>query len=178
MITVRETKRIAKDWVEAEAPNIPNFRGAFLIGSILWKNGNEPQPKTSDVVVRIVVDIDPPTLMSMTELGQEHQIFKGITIDSGFNSIQGINTPEQILTNQNWACNFSVPNILSDPSGQLSKIQKAVSMQFPKKKWGVRRIEEARGIAISSLDSLQTSAVIDCGEPLCYYKHRPDTSPC
>ena len=31
MITVREAKRIAKDWVEAEAPNIPHFRGAFLM---------------------------------------------------------------------------------------------------------------------------------------------------
>ena len=30
MITVREAKRIAQEWVEAEAPNIPQFRGAFL----------------------------------------------------------------------------------------------------------------------------------------------------
>ena len=41
MITVREAKRIAQDWVEAEAPNIPNFRGAFLIGSILWKDDDD-----------------------------------------------------------------------------------------------------------------------------------------
>ena len=28
MITIREAKQIAKDWVEAEAPNITSFRGS------------------------------------------------------------------------------------------------------------------------------------------------------
>ena len=75
MITVGEAKQIAQEWVEAEVPNIPNFQGAFLIGSILWKDDDDPFPPASDVDVRIVVDIDPPTLMSMKELGQKHYMF-------------------------------------------------------------------------------------------------------
>jgi hypothetical protein len=166
MTTVREARQIAKDWVDAQAPNIPNYYGAFLIGSILWKDDDDPFPPASDVDIRIVLDIDPDELMSMTELGQKHDLYQGITIDSGFNPIQDINTPEQILENYFYASSFSVPNILSDPSGQLSKIQKAVSEQFTKKKWVIKRIDGMKELAISSLNSLKSSVVMDCGEPL------------
>lgn len=166
MITVREAKQIAKEWVEAQTPNIPKFQGAFLIGSILWKDDDDPFPPASDVDVRIVVEIDPTKLMSMTELGQKNHIFKGITIDSGFNPIQDINTPEQILANYFYASSFSAPNILSDPTRHLSKIQKTVSELFPKKKWVIKRVDGMKERAISSLNSLKSSAVMDCGEPL------------
>ena len=59
MVTVGEAKQIAKDWIEAQAPNIPNFRGAFLTGSINWKTETDPLPSASDVDLKIVVDIDP-----------------------------------------------------------------------------------------------------------------------
>jgi hypothetical protein len=120
------------------------------------------------VDVRIVVDIDPSTLTSMTELGQKHYVFKEITIDSGFNSILKTNTPEQILANYYYASSFSVPNILTDPSGQLFKIQQAVSKQFPKVKWVIKRINGMKELAVSSLNSLKSSDLMDCGEPLCY----------
>ena len=36
MITVREAKLIAKDWIEAEASNIPKFHGALakIVGQL------------------------------------------------------------------------------------------------------------------------------------------------
>jgi hypothetical protein len=58
MITVQEAKRIAQNWVEAKALTIPNFQGAFTIGSVNWKNEGSPFPPASDVDVRIVLDID------------------------------------------------------------------------------------------------------------------------
>jgi hypothetical protein len=161
MITVREAKRIAKDWVEAEAPSIPNFRGAFLVGSILWKNDDDPLPAASDVDLKVVVDIDPHDPIFDGELRHRNLSFKGITLEPTLSPFQGFCTPEQILADHRYAAHFSIPNIVSDPSGELSKIQKIVEEQFARNKWVVKRIEGARDFALWGLDTLKSGSVVD-----------------
>jgi len=162
MITVSEAKRIAQEWVETEAPSIPNFQGAFLVGSLNFKNEDEPLHLTSDVDIRIVVDIDDPELIYEQGLEQQFLTVQGITLDIGFNSYQDFRQAEKVLADFRFACHFSVPNILSDPSEQLSKIQKAVAAQYPRKKWVRTRIEGVRDLVLSSLDNLKASAVEEC----------------
>jgi hypothetical protein len=161
MTTVREAKRIAQDWIDEESDNIPNFRGSFLVGSILWKNDDEPLPATSDVDLKTVVDIDDPKLIE--EKGLRHQIHstKGITLETTFSPFQGFSTPERVLADHRYASHFSIPNILSDPSGELSKVQKAVAEQYAQKKWVVKRIEGARDSALWVLNAIQTGSVSD-----------------
>jgi len=130
MITVGQAKRIAQEWVEAEAPNIPNFRGAVLMGSILWKDDDTLHPATSDVDVKILLDIDDPKQIEKQGLFQQYRSYKGITLETIFSPFAEYNTPEQILADFIHAAHFSVPNILSDPSGDLSKIQKAIAAQY------------------------------------------------
>jgi hypothetical protein len=161
MITVRDAMRIAKEWVEAEAPNIPNFQGAFLNGSILWKNDDEPQPETSDVDVKILVDLDDPKLLSEQGLKQKYKSYKGILLDTTFSLFQEFSTPEQILANYHYGANFTFPNILSDPSGALSKIQKVVASKYEQRKWVTKRVEGARDYVLSGLDSLKSGSYVD-----------------
>ena len=156
MITVREAKRIAQDWVETKTPSIPNFRGAFLTGSINWKNDDEPLPPASDVDLKIVVDIDPQDQIFEEELRHKNQSVNGITLEPTFNSIQDFSSPEQVLADFRYAAHFTVPNILSDPTGELTKIQKTVAKQFAQKQWVVKRIEGARDFTLWGLDALQS----------------------
>lgn len=144
MITVRSAKRIAKDWVEAQAPNIPNFRAAFLNGSILWKNDDESQPKTSDVDLKILMDVDDPEWINEHGLIQQKRAYRGIILETTFSPFEEFSKPNQILADFVWAAQFSVPNLLSDPTGELTKIQKTVAGQFARKKWVIKQIEGAR----------------------------------
>ena len=162
MITVREAKHIAQDWVEAEAPKIPKFRGAFLIGSLNFRNEEESLPPTSDVDVRIVVDIEDPELIYEQGLEQQILTVQGITLDVGFDPIQYFSQAEKVLADFRFACHFSVPNILSDTSGDLSKIQKTVAVQYPRKKWVRTRIEGVRDLVLSSFDNLKAGTVEEC----------------
>ena len=158
MITVREAKQIAKDWVEAEAPNIPDFRGAFLTGSILWKKDDDPFPPSSDVDLKLIVDLDPNDPIFNGELRQKNQSFKGITLETTASSFQDFSTPERVLADFVDASHFSVTNFLSDPSGKLSEIQKAVAAQFAQKQWVIKRIKGARDFTLWGLDSLQSGS--------------------
>jgi hypothetical protein len=70
--------------------------------------------------------------------------------------------PESILADFRFACHFSVPNILSDPSGELSKTQNSVAAQYAKKRWVTKRIEGARGLVLSSLEELKSGTIEEC----------------
>lgn len=97
MITVRGAKRIAKDWVEAQAPIIPNFRAAFLNGSILWKNDDEPQPNTSDVDLKIVMDVDDPEWIHEHGLIQRKRTYRGIILETTFSPFEEFSKPNKSL---------------------------------------------------------------------------------
>ena len=161
MTTVREAKQIAKDWVEAEAPNIPNFRGAFLTGSILWKEDADPFPSTSDVDLVIVVDNNPDDPIFRGRLAQKNQLFKGIILETAASTFEKFSTPEQVLADFAYASHFSVTNFLFDPSGKLSEIQKVVRAHFAQKQWVVKRIEGARDFTLWSLNALQAGSIPD-----------------
>jgi hypothetical protein len=161
MITVGEAIRIAKEWVEAEAHNIPNFRGAFLIGSIIWKDDDNPHPAISDIDLKILLDIDDPKQIEEQGFIQHYQSFKGITLETIFSPFEEYSNPERILADFIHAAHFSVPNILFDPSGELTEIQEAVAVQYAQKKWVIKRIEGAREYTLASLDYLYNGSSAD-----------------
>ena len=167
MVTAGKARRIARDWVEQEASKTPGFQGAFLVGSINWRPDDELLPPTSDVDVRIVVDADDREQIAAQGLRQQIRSVQGVTLDLGFDPIQQFGTPEQVLGSPFRACHFSVPNVLSDPSGHLTKIQKTVEMHYAQRKWLTKRVEQAKIRITESLHSLQTSDdVTECAMPL------------
>jgi hypothetical protein len=161
MITVGEAKRIAKDWVEAEANNIPNFQGAFLSGSVIWKNNDDQFPTASDLDIKILVEFKPGDPIFERDLRHRNISFKGITLEPTFSPFEDFCTAEKILANYGYAAHFTVPNILLDPSGELTQIHEAVVRQFPQKKWVIKRIEGARDFTLWGLETLQSGSLSD-----------------
>jgi len=161
MVTIREAKRIAQDWVETEAASIPNFRGAFLTGSINWKKDDDPFPSVSDVDLKTLVDNDDPDSLNEQGLIQQYRSYKGIALETTYSPLQGFSSPETDLADYRYAAHFTVPNILSDPTGELIKIQKTIAEQFARKKWVTKRIDGARGSVQWGLDGLQSGSFED-----------------
>jgi hypothetical protein len=109
----------------------------------------------------IIVDIEPNDPIFSGKLRQRNQVFKGITLETTSSSFQDFSTPEQVLANFAYASHFSATDFLSDPSGELSRIQVAVAAQFARKKWVIKRIEGARDFTLWSLKSMQSGVRSD-----------------
>ena len=59
-------------------------------------------------------------------------LYKGIVFDPWYDKLTESFSPEALLCNFIMAHHVSVPNILSDPTGNLTTIQKAVSKEYAK----------------------------------------------
>lgn len=133
---VREVKEIAEQWVSEQAAKIPGFAGAFYTGSITSLPDQEDYSTSSDVDLYIVIDGDMPENTRHVKFD-----YKGIILEPNYVSSQRHRTPEQLLANHFLAFHFRVPNIISDPSGNLTALQKAVARDFAKRQWVEERCQ-------------------------------------
>lgn len=150
-MNVKQAKDLVNQWVIEEAGNLPGFDGAFIAGSTNWLPDDAPFPVISDVDVKIILaDPDLP-------ISYQKQIFQGIMLDVSYMSKDQIQSPDMILGNYYLAYHFTTSNIISDPSGQLTKIQAVVSKDFTRRKWVLQRCEHARNQVMNSLEWWQVS---------------------
>ncbi len=142
---VKQGKEIARQWVLDEGSRLPGFWGAFFIGSINWKNDDTDLPLASDIDLRIVIDgNEPPDEV----LGFSYH---NVLLEVSYSSSKEFQSPETVLSEYPFACHFTTPNIIVDPSGKLTEIHKIVSRDFAKRKWVYKRCENARNLALTSL---------------------------
>jgi hypothetical protein len=150
-MNVKQVKDIVHRWVLEEASHLPGFAGAFIAGSTNWLADDAPFPTTSDVDVKIVLtDSNLPA-------SYQKQAYQGVQIDVSYMSSDQIQSPDMILSNYYLAYHFTTPNIISDPSGQLTKIHAVVSKEFARRKWVNQRCDHARNQVLKSLQWLQES---------------------
>ena len=170
---VREVKEIAEQWVSEYAAKIPGFAGAFYTGSITSLPDQEDYSSSSDVDLYIVIDGDMPENTRHVKFD-----YKGIILEPNYVSSQRHRTPEQLLANHFLAFHFRVPNIISDPSGNLTALQKAVARDFAKRHWVEKRCQSEfqytlewveKSLSVESEDAYMFTpffnfmASIDCG---------------
>jgi hypothetical protein len=150
-MNVQQVKDIASQWVTEKAVELPGFYGAYFNGSINWMPDHATFPSTSDVDVQIVFEgSDPP---------DEHRkfLYQEVLLEVGYQPSDHFQSPETILGDYTNACHFTTSNIILDPSGQLTKIQKAVSQDYAKRKWVYKRCEHARNWLLTTLQWLNAS---------------------
>ena len=95
-MTAGRARRIALDWVRENADSFPGFSGAYLIGSINFREQDDPLPPTSDIDVRIVVDMDDRKQIAERGLRQQIRSVQGVTLDMGCDPLPLFSTPEQV----------------------------------------------------------------------------------
>ena len=141
-MTVGEAKNIARQWVEEHKGEIEGFHGAYFMGSINFKPEDEIMSASSDVdICTVLKDRNPG------EIHWHNVNYHGVILNTAYQSLESLNMPEQMLSSSYRGYHFSVPCIISDPSGHLTKIQKAVAKEFPKGKWVHKRCDDALAMA-------------------------------
>jgi len=135
---VHEAKAIARKWVEEVGKQEPAFLGAFFAGSINWMPKDAPWPRTSDVDLFLLVDRE---VAGWSE--QKKFLYNGVILEAVVFPLERFRTPEQVLVRID-AANLSIPSIISDPSGHLTKLQRAVAEGYSKREWVRKRCEKAR----------------------------------
>ncbi len=148
---VKDAKDVARQWVVEQASTIPGFSGAFYAGSTNWLPDDATLAATSDLDLWVVLaDPNPPD-----KLGKF--VYRDVLLEASFVGRNQLESPEAILGDYHMAGSFRRPGIIADPSGQLSRLQAAVSKDYAKRHWVYRRCEHARNRVLRNLESLNES---------------------
>lgn len=148
---VKQAKDVARQWVLEEGSKLPGFYGAFYHGSTNWLPDDAPFPATSDVDVMVVLDDPTPS----NKLGKF--IYQEVMLEISYLPRAQLQSPELILGQSHMAGSFKGPSIISDPSGQLTKLQAAVSKDYAKRQWVYRRCQHARDKVLRNLQGVNES---------------------
>ena len=149
---VKAAKDIARQWVIDEASKEPGFHGAYYAGSATWLADNAVLPATSDIDIMVVLDDPNPK----DKLGKF--IYQNVLLEVTYLPREQVESPELVLGHYHLAGSFRRPNVILDPSGQLTELQRMVAKGFAKCAWVYRRCEQARDTVVTRLQGLDTSA--------------------
>ncbi|MBN1867041.1 hypothetical protein JW916_07080 [Candidatus Sumerlaeota bacterium] len=138
---VREAKQAACKWIEENAASYPGYKGAIIAGSANAMDPEAEWPATSDVDLWLMVENPKATPR------QKKILFEGVIVEAVPTRLAHFDDPEEVLGDPYKAHHFAVNNILSDPTGILSDVQKAVGPKFAEPKWVLERLRGANGSA-------------------------------
>ncbi|MDH6671189.1 hypothetical protein M2277_001839 [Paenibacillus sp. LBL] len=151
-MNVGSARAAATDWVLQHASREPGFMGAYFSGSTVGKPDDAEMAPSSDIdVVVVTEDAEPPL-----KLGKF--VYQDALIEATYLSWRDLSSPEQVLTSYHLAGSFRVDTLMSDPTGQLRKLQTEVSRHFADRIWVSRRCENVRERIITGLRSIDPSA--------------------
>jgi hypothetical protein len=149
---VSQAKSIAREWVAQEAAQAPGFCGAFFHGSVNWLADEDTLPPVSDVDVMVVMEGSVP----LDKLGK--LFYRGVLIEVSYLPEEQLRTAEQVLGLPHLAGSLRVGSLIADPTGRLSALEAAVSKDYAKRRWVIRRCSTAREKVLANLSGLDEAA--------------------
>ena len=135
---VKQAKDIARRWVTEEGNKIPGFFGAYFAGSITTHPDDVEFPESSDVDIKIVL-YEPDQSAEVRKF-----YYQGAILEVSYIQSDDIASPDQVLGNYRRAGGFSSVNIISDPSGNLTRLHADVAKDFARRRWVYERCEDAK----------------------------------
>ncbi len=145
MITTREARHAAEEWLGEEAGRHPELVGAILAGSTRTRALDEPHPPSSDVDLFLYVDAEVPSeiLDPHGRFAPRKLAYRGVVIEPSFHEARRIADPEAVLGDMHLAPVFNEPCILFDPYGRLAALAAAVKPEFLRRRHAQRRLLQA-----------------------------------
>lgn len=132
-----QAKTVARDWVSAEAGQIPGFAGAFFHGSINWLRDDEIIAPSSDVDIMVVIDGSPPDV----KLGKFR--YQGVLVEVSFVALSDLADPEHVLGVSHLAGSFATASVIADPTATLATLHQVVAQSYADPIWVRRRVADA-----------------------------------
>ncbi|RJE86218.1 hypothetical protein D3P07_19280 [Paenibacillus sp. 1011MAR3C5] len=149
---VKDARRAAANWVQTHAAPEEWFRGAYFNGSTIDMPDDAELPASSDVDIVVVTAEDEPPVKP------GKLVFQNALIEVTLISWNQLTSAEEVLANYHLAGGFRKDTIISDPIGQLRKLQDEVGVRFNEMAWVRRRCESARDRIVSGLGALDVHA--------------------
>ncbi|OLT13839.1 hypothetical protein BJF78_21030 [Pseudonocardia sp. CNS-139] len=138
---VGEARAAAADWVRRHAPGV---RGAFLAGSVAFRDPRAEQPPWSDVDVRVVVPdagaVRPGRLRHAGALLDVSPVPEHALVDA-----------DRVAGSFHLAPCFAVDGVLSDPTGRLGELRAAIAPGFARPPAVARRCADVAATATDLL---------------------------
>lgn len=142
---VKEAKAVARRWVLEEATKLTGFGGAFYHGSTNWLPDDADLPASSDLDVMVVFTEAVPVI-KLGKFVYQEVLLEVSSLPSG-----QLQSPDFVLGQSHLAGSFRLPGIIADPSGQLARLQVAVSRDYAKRRWVIARCEQVRDKIVRGL---------------------------
>jgi hypothetical protein len=139
-----------KEWVLGEGSEIPGFCGTYLVGGINAMPSDEPFPYYCDVDLHIVLKEGGKSSDANLEVS-----YNGLILECGFKGLDEYSSPEAVLANPHIAPNLVVNSIISDPTGQLTRVQREVAEAFAQRQWVMARCAYEKERTLGHLEQLR-----------------------
>lgn len=152
MMLVKDAKQVVRNWVESEVSKIDGYSGAFIFGSVNWMKDDDEFPSSSDVDVRIVLDLDELPISFKKEK------YNDVLIDVSYVSLATIQSPEDVLSNYPMAPHFTQDCIIADPHEYLERVRDVVSKEYPRRKWVEKRVNAVKQWQLDSIEQFLNKA--------------------
>lgn len=119
-----QARDVAGRWVAGQAQQLPGFRGAFLSGSLPGLSDADVLPATSDVDLTVVLEGDavPPKPGKLVD--------GGVLLEVTYLPEDELADVDVVARTYYLAPSFRGGCILSDPSGRLTALERAIAERF------------------------------------------------
>lgn len=156
VMKVRDARVMAKEWIGQEAVKWAGFQGAVFHGSINWLSEDADIPASSDVDILVVLDNHPPQTSGKNPPPslQGKSLYRNLLLEVSWIAAGEVQTPEQLLVRYPLAASFKSENILSDPTGRLTTIGRAITAKYTDPYWIEQRCRDASANVQRFMDQL------------------------
>jgi hypothetical protein len=141
-VTAEHARRVARSWVREEASTSPEYRVAFIAGSVATLPDDAVVPPWSDTDVMVVLDGDAPVKAGKF-------LRDGVLLEGTYLPRQSFGDPESILGSYHLAHAVATSQIVDDPNGWLAVVQQATRREFPRR----HRVEQRCAVARASVEN-------------------------
>lgn len=145
--TVKEVKKLAREWVEKNYLGKDGFVGAHLVGSINHTPEDELFPLYKDVDIAIILEtVDYQEIVEIS-----HQ---GYILECILSGATRYKDAKGILSLPGMACNLEVDSVLVDPNGTLATLHEQVRRDYNKREYVQLRVENENAEAKKNLQGM------------------------
>lgn len=149
---VRIARDLATQWVFEQGVATPGIVGAFFHGSITALPAGAKLPPTSDLDLMLVLDgPEPPVKPGKFT-------YHGLMLEVSYLTADQVRSPGVVLSQYQLAGSFRAPSVIFDPTGRLTELNAAVSREFARREWVIRRCQHARERILGNLDGIAAGA--------------------
>jgi hypothetical protein len=103
--------------------------------------------------------VDIYVIVEETGLEQQKRSYKGLLLEMTFKNPDEYRSAEAVLSDPTNAHNLTVPSVISDPTGKLTRLQQTVAQEFAQRRWVQARCEWEKRMILRYLERMSQTDI-------------------